>query len=259
MQSLYLYLLAAPFFLGWYFIHWLITNDQGPKEPPKILFLAGVFGTLAFPVAVILEEFFTSSKLTTSPHSLSFESLLLNCLLVGLIEEGLKGIPLAIFIYKKGYFNEVTDGIIYFGISGMVFGAIEDIGYTLSLGIGAGITKVVTGPFSHAGFTSIFGWTLARRKVLRTPWWTVGAGFAGAVAVHGIYDFGLFYGRIWTVLISLAITIVVNVGVFRLFRRAQKIDKEIGLSAQNVSNFCIWCGYPNPTHLLFCVNCGRKA
>jgi RsiW-degrading membrane proteinase PrsW (M82 family) len=259
MQTFYFYLLIAPIAVAWLFIRWLLDNDRGPKEPRRILILAGVLGVAGFIAGLILESGLVNPKLVTHPHSLDAKSLLIGCLLVGLIEEGVKALPLATFIYRKGYFNEVTDGIIYFGISGMVFGVLEDIGYTLSLGIGAGIAKILTGPFSHAGFTSIFGWSLARHKMLHTPKWTVVLGFTGSVLIHALYDFGLFYGRWWSLICSLMITAVVNVGVFKLFRRAQITDVGLGLSSVQSTNFCTNCGQPNPKHLLFCVACGHKA
>ncbi|HEY1645601.1 MAG TPA: PrsW family glutamic-type intramembrane protease, partial [Candidatus Saccharimonadales bacterium] len=159
------YLLSiAPIGVGWLFIRWLLANNRGPKHPRSALILAGCLGLVATPIAIILEGKFLSPKLLTDPAGLTVGQLLLNTLLIGVIEEGAKSLPLATFLYKKGYFHVVTDGVIYFSISGMIFGIIEDIGYTASLGPGAGIAKILTGPFSHAAFASLFGWTVARRK-----------------------------------------------------------------------------------------------
>lgn len=244
--------------VGWLFIRYLILRDRGPKEPPKILLLAGVLGALGFGLALLIEKFLLPDSLVTNPHSLSTGSLAANSFLVGVIEEGCKSLPLALFIFRKGYFNEVTDGIIYFGISGMVFGVMEDIGYALSLGPAAGIGKIVTGPYIHAGFCVLFGWMLARRKVVKAPWIFVAFGIISAMVLHGLYDFGLFYAHVWTILLSLCITIGVNVGIFVFYHLAEQTDASLGLSAVGNNYYCRSCGRPNPKRFLYCPYCGNR-
>jgi RsiW-degrading membrane proteinase PrsW (M82 family) len=253
-----LYLTLAPIGVGWLFIRWLLANNRGPKHPKRTYIIAGCLGLVATPIAYILEAKLLNQKLLTDPTGLTVGQLLLNTALIGIIEEGAKSLPLAVFLYRKNYFNVVTDGVIYFCISGMIFGVIEDLSYTANLGLSAGIAKVLVGPFSHAAFASLFGWTIARRKVLRSPAWTIGLGFIGAAGLHALYDFGLFYDRWWSVAGSLFISVLINVGVFVLFRRAQQSDRRIGLAAERVNNFCHSCGWPNPDHLLFCTHCGQR-
>jgi RsiW-degrading membrane proteinase PrsW (M82 family) len=189
---------------------------------------------------------------------LSTAATLHNSLLVGLIEEGTKSLPLAFLIYSRKYFNKITDGIVYFGIAGMIFGLIENIEYSLTLGEAAGIGKVITGPYVHAGFAVLIGWTLARQKVLHRGWWLVIAGFIASLGLHGLYDFGLIYGSGWTVLMSLAITLAININIFILLKDAQKEDGKLGLAAVGVNYYCRNCGAPNPERFLYCLQCGKK-
>jgi RsiW-degrading membrane proteinase PrsW (M82 family) len=251
-------IILAEIGVGWLFIRYLILRDRGPKEPPKILLFAGILGVVGFAVAFVVEKWLLPAVFVNDPQSLSTGSLAGNSLLVGVIEEGFKSLPLALFLFRKGYFNEVTDGIIYFGISGMVFGIIEDIGYAWVLGPAAGIAKIISGPYIHAGFCVLFGWTLARRKVVRAPWLFVGAGLLTAIVLHGLYDFGLMYGHSWSILLSLCITVAVNCGIFLLYHFSERTDARLGLSAVGNNYYCRACGRPNPRRFLFCLHCGQR-
>lgn len=257
-MSLAYAIILAQIGVGWLFIRWLIASDRGPKEPRRMLFLAGVLGALAVPIGIFLETKFLPGNFTTEPTSFAAWQILLSTLLIGVIEEAAKSLPLALILYRKRYFEEITDGLIYFGISGMVFGIIEDIGYGITMGPGAGIAKIVFGPYSHAGLAIIIGVALARKKIQKRSWWLVAGGVLTAIVLHGVYDFGLFYGHTWTILLSLTITIFVNINILVALRRAQRTDRQLGLSATTNSLYCPYCGQPNPEHWLFCTRCGKK-
>lgn len=244
--------------LGWVFIRWLINSDRGPKEPRKLLILSGVFGFLATIAAFVLEIFFVPDKLITDPGALAAGPLLGNSMLIGLIEEGVKALPLALLLLYGRYIDEVSDGLIYFGISGMVFGVMEDVGYAFSLGPVAGIGKIITGPFIHAGFCVLVGWAIASTKMQKRPAILAVGGFALAVALHGLYDFGLFFAHGWSVLMSLGITLFVNLNIFWLVRVARRADAKLGIGASGDNLYCRQCGRPNPNHYVYCVYCGKR-
>jgi hypothetical protein len=114
------------------------------------------------------------------------------------------------------------------------------------------------GPYIHAGFCVLFGWMLARHKVVGK--WPLGIviGFLASVGVHGLYDFGLFYAHGWSVLMSIATTIAVNIGVFALLRQAQDTDAKLGIAASGDNYYCRSCGAPNPERYLYCTKCGKR-
>ena len=245
--------------VGWIFIRWLLNSERGPKENRKDLVIAGLFGMLAVAIAIFLELKLIPDDLTT--HAIRYTSLHLlnNGLIIGLIEEGAKAFPLAIYLLLRKKINEVTDGMLYFGISGMVFGVIEDIGYNFSLGPGAGIAKIVSGPFIHAGFSVLIGWALSMAILRgRQFWLLVPAGLAAAIGLHGLYDFGLFYATGWSVLMSLVITVFVNLNILLLMRSAVHTDGKLGLASVGDNLYCRQCGKPNPQHFVYCIYCGRK-
>ncbi len=238
--------------LVWFLLH----NDRGSKEPIGALWAAAGFGFLALIVGGILESVLLSQSQLEGKASLySF----LAFMVVGLIEEGFKFVPLAIFVWKKPYFNEVADGIIYFAISGLTFGLAENILYAIGFGAGAGLGRILLVPFFHAATSSIIGYTFAKAKVEHKPLTnTVIVGVCIAL-LHGLYDFGISSRNVPLTLMGLAITIGLTTTLFVLYSKAIRDDQEHGRMAFGHNAFCRTCGKPNPNHMLYCQYCGKLA
>jgi RsiW-degrading membrane proteinase PrsW (M82 family) len=178
---------------------------------------------------------------------------------VGAIEELCKFLPLAAWIYKKRYFNEHTDGVIYFAIAGLGFGLPENILYTLQFGTEAGTVRLILTPIFHAATTGLVGYYLINRKLSSKPVATVIPGLAAAIVLHGLYDFGLLSGRPIYQLGALLITLSLSAGLFMLFLKATQQDQDSGLSVAGHNSFCRSCGWANPQHHLYCAHCGKNA
>jgi RsiW-degrading membrane proteinase PrsW (M82 family) len=215
-------------------INYLLHHDNGPREPRAALFGAGLFGVLGVVIGMVLEFFLIPASSLPSPGQTRITApiieIIISCAIIGLVEEFAKSGPLARWIYKKSYFNEVSDGIIYFGIAGLVFGAIENIGYALAYGPAVGLDRIITIPFMHGGFASIIGFAVARHKLLGGSKATIYGAYFLAAALHGFYDFGLFYRHTWSIYSSLAITVIANFIIFQLYDTARKEDYEHGLA-----------------------------
>lgn len=209
-------------------IRYLVRRDTEPKEPALPVIYAGLLGVFAIIVAGTINSITLPIIGLPGPTSVaantSLATLIIGCLAIGITEELSKALPLKRFIYKKGYFNEVSDGIIFFGITGMIFGAIENIFYASNYGSSVGIDRIIAVPFMHAGFTSIVGYYLARQKVLGRPKWTATYGLLLAIGLHSLYNFGLFYDQPWSRLMSFALIIVINLSIFYLYWRARRTD-----------------------------------
>lgn len=244
--------------VGWLFIRYLIQQDRGPKEPPRALMLAGLFGLLAVVIASFAEYRFLPADVFEHPESATLQQLINTNLMIGFIEEAAKSVPLAIFLFRKRYFDEMTDGVIYFGIAGMVFGVAEDIGYAISMGPGVGLMRIIISPFIHAAFCALFGLALSWVKVKRHVPVVAILGLVLAMLLHGIYDLGLSYGEWWSSLGSLALALILNYGIFLLLRSAQKYDAKLGLAAEGDNLYCRECGAPNPNRYFYCTSCGKK-
>ncbi len=244
------------------FILFIVKRDRGNREPIEALFIAMGFGLAAVIAAFFLNHFLLPGDIDaiadpTSNQQFSSLYILMISLGVGLIEETVKIVPLALFIYKKRYFNELTDGIIYFGIAALTFGIVEDISYMLNFGGGVGIFRILLSPYLHATFTILFGLALAYKKVLNKSWWLVFAGYLSAIVVHGLYDFFIFSRSPAGTILSLVIALFSSVVLFVLFRKAQIDDEKSGQSTKGINKFCRHCGKPNPKRLLYCSFCGK--
>lgn len=242
------------------FVLFILKRDRGHKEPAAAIFTAMGFGLLAvfmagFIEAVVLPE--SVSEVIAGGVQLSMPQLIGYALVIGLVEEAAKILPLALFLYRKRYFDELTDGVIYFGVAALTFGIAEDILYTLEYGGSVGIIRILLSPYVHAGFTILFGVALAQRKVLRKSWWLVVAGFGAAVMAHALYDTLAFSVDMFSRFGLIGFAVVLNALLFVLFRRAQRGDELRGQSTVGINKFCRHCGKPNPQRTLHCAYCGK--
>jgi len=245
------------------FILFIIKRDRGHKEPIEALFAAMGFGILAVFLAMILNGILIPKEVidaigTNNSQHIPTTTLLASAIGIGFIEESVKCIPLAFFIYKKRYFDELTDGIIYFGIVGLTFGIIEDILYSIEYGGAVGLFRIIISPYLHASFTILFGMCLIQRKVLKRSWMLVVGGYLAAILAHGFFDFFVFIGGLG-LLLMFALTVTLNILLFVFFRRSQLLDERRGESAIGINKFCRHCGKPNPERLLYCSFCGKHS
>ena len=240
--------------LTWY----LLVHDRGEKEPVTALWGVLGIGFLGAVAAFFIESLLLSKNTSlSSPHLSS--GLFVAAITIGLIEEACKFIPVALFLYKKRYFNEHIDGIIFFAIAGLGFGLPENILYTIQFGFTAGLSRILLTPLFHATTTALIGYFLIRSKLNRQSMWKVVLAFMSAVLLHGMYDFGLLSGVGIFIALSLIITFGLTVSLFLLFAQANRSDQEEGISAVGHNDFCRSCGHPNHKHNLYCSNCGLRA
>jgi RsiW-degrading membrane proteinase PrsW (M82 family) len=233
----------------------LLSRDRGAKEPVGALWAAGAFGVLAIAIAMFLNSWLPIDRAIAVRD---LDALFMSFLAVGIIEETAKFLPLALFIFKKQYFNEHTDGIIYFALAGLAFGLIENVVYTVNHGNGTGLTRIVMVPFFHAATTGIVGYYLSKAKLDNKSWATALPALGALAVIHGVYNFGLTSGIGIFILLSAVLTLLLSVGLFLFYMRANELDKAQGLSTVGINNFCRACGTPNLNHTLFCESCGKQ-
>lgn len=232
-------------------VWFLLANDRGPKEPKGAIFAAVGFGLLAVFAAAWAEFVF----MRKDPSEPSAALVLLGlALLVGIIEEVAKFCPLALFIRNKSYFNEHTDGIIYFGIAGLTFGLVENIMYAVVYsrqpggGQTTGLIRLAVLLFFHAATTGIVGYYYAKAKIQKQSIAKPIIALCIFACIHGVYDFLFFFAAAsynssqgvvddnQVVLITLAlvsgliISALLNTFLFLYYRRAQQWDASIGLA-----------------------------
>lgn len=245
--------MAATCGLAWF----LLARDHGEKEPVAMLWAAAAFGIGGAVLAGWLEGQLIQAR-DLQPGTAA-GPLLAATIGVGAIEEVCKFLPLALVLYKRRYFNEHTDGVIYFALAGLGFGLPENILYTLQYGAQTGVVRLLLTPLFHAATTGIVGYFLAKNKLAgRSPLHIV-LPLAAVIALHALYDFGLLAGNNAYRMGALVITLGVSAGLFVAFLRATEHDQDAGLSAVGHNAFCRSCGGANPRHHLYCVHCGKNA
>jgi len=239
--------------LVWY----LLRGDHGEKEPISALWVAFGLGIVGAVIAGIAESYLAASRglSATAPAHL----ILSSAITIGIIEEACKFIPLAVFIYPKRYFNEHTDGVIYFAIAGLGFGLPENILYTVQFGAKTGFGRLLLTPLFHATTTALVGYVLIRVKLDKKPKWHVAVALLLVMAIHAMYDFGLTFGSVYYEGLSICITLGMVALLFILFWKAQNLDEQAGLSSVGHNSYCRSCGHANPNHYLYCVACGQRA
>jgi RsiW-degrading membrane proteinase PrsW (M82 family) len=253
---MYVFIIVVAFILisAWFGVS-MIKRDRGEREPIGALWLALGFGTVGAVVAGYLEKWLL-------PPIDTFRTLgdaAMVALAVGAIEELCKSVPLIAYIYRKRYFNEHTDGVIYFALAGIGFGLPENILYTLQFGTKAGLARIILTPLFHAATTGLVGYVVIKVKLDRISKSRLIMTFVSVAVIHGLYDFGAFSGLPVFILLSVVITLALTINLFVLFTRAQHLDQQQGLSVVGHNSFCRSCGHPNPNHNLYCSQCGKRA
>jgi RsiW-degrading membrane proteinase PrsW (M82 family) len=238
------------------FAWYLVKRDQGEHEPIGALWMAFGLGCLGLLVAAGLELLVLPD--VTAPQT-GLVTLGWAALAIGIIEESCKLLPVLIFLYHKRYFNEHTDGVIYFALAGLGFGLPENIMYTFQFGAKTGVARLLMTPLFHAATTGLIGYAIARHKLDRTAMLQVYGALACVIGVHALYDFGLFSRIPIFVLLSVMIALALGAGLFLLYLHARSLDQQQGLSAVGHNSFCRSCGHANPKHNLYCSHCGKRA
>lgn len=238
------------------FARYLVKRDQGEREPIKALWLAFGFGIVSVVIAGVFELLFVPDVLH---GDYTLGAIAVISLSIGVIEELSKCLLPIWYFYRKRYFNEHTDGVIYFALAGLGFGLPENILYTFQYGAEAGLTRIVMTPLFHAATTGMIGYALAKAKLSETPKSRVATMIMLVIVLHALYDFGLFSQQPIFVLMSVMLTLALTAGLFLLFLHARTLDQLKGLSVVGHNSFCRSCGHPNPKHNLYCSSCGKRA
>jgi RsiW-degrading membrane proteinase PrsW (M82 family) len=144
--------------------------------------------------------------------------------IAGAVEEGAKYLAVRVFLYPRGSFRRITDGITTAVAAGLGFAFFENIFYTF----GSFETLLLRGLTSvplHAAASGILGYHLGTQKFSYRP--AGPRGLAAAAAVHGLYNFFLFRGS-WLSILTVPTVYFALRFVIRAYRRAQALDREEG-------------------------------
>jgi len=234
----------------------LISSEKGPKEPAKGLWAAFGFGLLSLVTGPTLDYilFGSGEGLEGAPLII----ILISSLGTGFLEETFKFGPLALYIYKKNYFTEHSDGIIYFAIVGLTFGFFENLLYTIGYGAEVGLERLLVVPIFHGASTAIIGYFLAKQKVNGGKVGMTLTALIVVAIIHGMYNFGMMASSDYFFVLSLMLTLLLVVGLFIFYGDAKEKDLLHGLSVKGPNEYCKFCGTKNIKRSIFCEYCGKK-
>lgn len=185
-MNILLYLAAvAPAFLICGLIFFL---DKHERENVQPLFITLGLGMLSAIPALGLQ--ILASKMGLDPMENLWFLLLDVFIIVALSEELVKFVMLMVYPYKRSFFNEPMDGIVYAMMVSMGFALVENVMYAYNYGIETVIVRAFTAVPAHAIFAVFMGYFTGLSKFHPlSKWRLLTVGFLLAVLVHGIYDF----------------------------------------------------------------------
>jgi DNA-binding beta-propeller fold protein YncE/RsiW-degrading membrane proteinase PrsW (M82 family) len=214
---------------------WLLHSRPQYPQPRTTLWATLGYGVLVtFPVIVLFFPFsIVLSIIADTTGSLLLFALVQAFVGAAILQESFKFFVLTAFSCQRRRMAEPFDGVIYGVVASLGFATLENIAY-VSEGdlLGAAIRALTSVPM-HAALGAIMGYYIAqgvfnpdrRGRFLGLAWLL-------PVVLHGLYDFPLLFGALWSLPIA-AVTLVVSlVWAIRLVRRVQ--------SGQRRRSIAIW-------------------
>lgn len=164
-------------------------RDARNPEKPRHLLLTFVLGALFAVPAYYLESYIDELGYQDSLHPLAFTAYVF--LGVALIEELCKYLPVLVFPYRRAFFDEPLDGIVYCVFAAMGFALAEGIAYAPHVDVAGAFARATLAIPAHGAFAMIAGYFLGRARgpgragarggyVLQGLFW--------AVFAHGLYN-----------------------------------------------------------------------
>lgn len=181
--------------------------DRYEKEPLALLGFAFLWGAIpSIILSLILEIILNVPIIALSGENALIYNLLGASLAAPIIEEGTKALAvLGLFIFFPREIDSPLDGLIYGGMAGFGFAAVENFFYLMTayesggLGGAFGLAFLRAGLFglNHAMYTAFTGLGMALALELRRAWLVVMPllGLSLAVATHAYHNtFSTFWG-----------------------------------------------------------------
>lgn len=169
-------------------LRYFYTRDLH-REPRAVLWKTFVLGILSILPAVLIGVILTVVKPRFS--SIAWAALYEALLIAAIPEEALKFLVIRVYSARQRCFNEPMDGLVYGATAALGFAVLENAIYVLSGGWTVALMRAFTAVPMHAACGAILGNAVAQARFGPAKRSAVWNGFASAVALHGLYDFGL--------------------------------------------------------------------
>lgn len=236
-QLLYMGLLALAIAPGIAICIFIYLKDKYNKEPLGLLLLSFILGMLSTIPAIILQIIFTKPVERLMGEGIPY-TLVFAYLIVALSEEGSKFLFVRLAPYRRRFFDDPFDGIVYAVMVSMGFATLENIGYVYQHGVATGIMRMFLSVPAHATFGVLMGYHMglakfdsANRKkfMFLAIFWPV--------VFHGTFDFFLFLGSNWLHFAGALISFIVAVRLsLKLIKQKQSLSQSHFINIDNNIN-----------------------
>lgn len=196
MKIILLLLAILPGVLTMLYIYW---RDRYDREPLFYLSICFLFGVVSTYPAIKMEEFGIRDLGIINDKHNAFMTFTFSFVVIAFSEEFVKFIFLRYYIYKKSHFDEPMDGIVYSVMISMGFATLENILYVvirpqdINLAFQTGLVRMFTAVPAHAIFAIVMGYYVGASKFIdKKSNRYLFYGLAGAIFLHGLYDFFVF-------------------------------------------------------------------
>ncbi len=219
-------------------IMWFIYSaDKLEKEPLKALIISFLLGMLAILPTLLAETAGVHLLDQLLPKEGWLYYSLLAFVVVAFTEELMKWLMVRVYAYKRAFFNEPFDGIVYGVMVSMGFATLENIGYVFQFGWQTGLMRMVLAVPAHATFGVLMGYYfgLARFVGKEREWGLKIRGLLLAVLFHGLYDLFLLVQQDNTITARVSSGLLFGTAVLsflvavKLSWQAIKLHQEIAL------------------------------
>lgn len=238
-------------------IGFLIYKIDKEKESSRFLFKLFVIGiSSCYPAAIM--SFILGIFFPVIDNMMFIELLFYVFITIALVEEFCKWF----FLYKVSYnhnnFDSSYDMIVYAVFVALGFACFENILYVSSYGMKAGLFRAITAIPGHASDGILMGIYLGLAKIKElngnkklSNRYKILSIIIPMIA-HGIYDFCLFNGSFFFIIIF--VFFIVFVDIYCIIKVIQISRNDFNF--RDITKHCTFCGVEVNTN--FCTKCGTK-
>jgi len=169
-------------------LRYFYARDVHP-EPRRVLRKTFGLGVLSLIPAVLLA--LPSVLLEPRFSSVTLAALYAAFVGAAIPEEALKLLVVRGYCARQSSFDEPMDGVVYGVTAALGFAALENVLYVWESGWTTALLRAFTAVPIHAATGAMIGHAVALARFGPPRRHAVWRGFTNAVAVHGLYNFGL--------------------------------------------------------------------
>ena len=212
-------------------ILWLLfylREDRHP-EPKRLLLLAFIGGMASALVAVLVELALIGHEGLISLNQNIPRDALVIFLIIGLVEEYIKYLPVKLLILQKTDFDEPVDAMIYMMTAALGFAALENalfifpvLQHDIFAGLGVTANRFLGANLLHALSSGTVGFFLARAWFSPRRHHFVALGILIAALLHAIFNSlilikgGVAQGTLYLVLLLAIMAVMIFIDFERL-------------------------------------------